>query len=46
MTRLRSPRMRLENFIVTHREEEVPKEDHMVEETIFLEQEEEAEEEK
>jgi hypothetical protein len=46
MTRLRSPKLRLESFIVIQREEEVPKGDSMVEGIIFLEEEEEAEEEK
>jgi hypothetical protein len=46
MTRLRSPKLRLESFTVIQREEEVPKEDNMVEGIIFLEEEEEAEEER
>jgi hypothetical protein len=46
MTRLRSPKMRLESFTVIHREEEVPKEYSMVEGIIFLEEEEDEEEEK
>jgi hypothetical protein len=46
MIRHRSPRLRLKNHTVTHKEEEVPEGDNMVEEIIFLEEEEEAEEEK
>jgi hypothetical protein len=41
MIRHRSPRLRLENRIVTQKEEEVPEGDSMVVEMIFLEEEEE-----
>jgi hypothetical protein len=44
MIRHRKPRMILRNNIVTLKEEEVPKEDHLVGEIIFLEEEEEVEE--
>jgi hypothetical protein len=46
MIRHRSPRLRMKNHIITQKEEEVTKGDSMVEETIFLEEEEEAEKEK
>jgi hypothetical protein len=46
MTRNRSPRSRLKNHIVTYKEEEVPEGDIAVEEIIFLEKEEEGEEDK
>ena len=46
MIRHKSPRLRLENHIVTQKEEEIPKGGNMVEEIIFLEEEEEAEEER
>jgi hypothetical protein len=46
MIRHKSPRLRLKNHIVTQKEEEVPEGDNMVEEILFLEEEEEAEEEK
>jgi hypothetical protein len=41
-TRQRSPRVRLENHIVTQKEEKVPEGDKVVEEIFFLEEEEEA----
>jgi hypothetical protein len=41
-----SPKLRLESITVRQREEEVPEVDTMVEETLFLEEEEEVEEEK
>jgi hypothetical protein len=46
MTRLRSPRLRMESFTVIQRGEEVPKQDSMVEGIIFLEVEEEEEKER
>jgi hypothetical protein len=41
MTRHRSPRVRLKDHIVTQKEEEFPKGDNLVEEILFLEEEEE-----
>ena len=46
MIRHRSPRLRMKNHTVTQKEEEVPKGDNMVEGMCFLEEEEEAEEER
>jgi hypothetical protein len=46
MTRHRSPRLRMKNHIITRKEEEVPEGDRVVEENLFLEEEEEVEEEK
>ena len=46
MIRHKSPRLRLKNHMVTRKEEEVLEGDSMVEETLFLEEEEEVEEEK
>jgi hypothetical protein len=46
MTRHRSRRLILENHTVTQKEEEVPKGENMVEEMLFLKEEEEAEEER
>jgi seryl-tRNA synthetase len=42
----RNPNLKLESITVIQKEEEVPEVDNMVEETLFLEEEEEAEEEK
>jgi hypothetical protein len=42
MTRHRSPRFRLENHTITQKVEEVPEGDSMVEEILFLKEEEEA----
>jgi hypothetical protein len=44
MIRHRKIRMRMRNHMVTLKVEEVPKEDHLVGEIIFLEEEEEVEE--
>ena len=44
MIRHRKPRMKLRNHIVTLKEEEVPEEDRLVGEILFLEEEEEVEE--
>jgi hypothetical protein len=46
MTRHRSPKVRLRNHIVTLKEEEVPEGDRLVVETLFLEEDEEVEEDK
>jgi hypothetical protein len=46
MTRHISPKVRLRNHVVTLREEEVPEEARVVVETLFLEEEEEVEEDK
>jgi hypothetical protein len=46
MTRLNSPKLRLEIFTVIQIEEEVPKGDSIVEGIFFLEEEEEEEEER
>jgi hypothetical protein len=46
MIRHRSPKLRMKNHIVTQKEEEVSEGDSMVEETLFLDEEEEAEEER
>jgi hypothetical protein len=46
MLRHRSPKVRLKNHIITQKEDEVPKGDNIVVETIFLKEEEEAKEEK
>jgi hypothetical protein len=40
MTRHKNPNMRLRNHIVTRKEEEIPKEDKMVEEVLTEEEEE------
>ena len=46
MIRYRSPKLRQRNHIVTLREEEFPEEGRVVVETLFLEEEEEAKEER
>jgi hypothetical protein len=44
MTRHKSPKVRWRNHVVTLKEEEVPEEDRVLVETLFLEEEEEVEE--
>jgi hypothetical protein len=46
MTRHKIPKVRQRNHIVTLREEEVPNEDRVVVETLFLEKEEDIQEER
>jgi len=46
MTSLRSPKMRLESFTIIYKEKEALEEGNMVEKIIFLEEEEEVDEEK